>query len=279
MLDNFENYLTTYDYGPQGQVVDAVKYSILNAGKRIRPMLLLSLLKDYGIDVKSGYSSALAIEMIHNYSLIHDDLPSMDDDDFRRGKLSTHKAYGEAFAVLAGDALLTMAFEVIADDDKLKIEKKVKLISLLSKHAGIKGMIFGQQLDLTYEGKNVTLKEIDQVNIFKTSNLLMFSLLAGAVIAEQDHDFDLLEEIGKKLGLAFQLQDDVFDATKSFAELGKKPSDKENDKSTYVKFLGLDKTISILNDLFEDCQHLINKLNLKSNYLLELIDKIKNRSN
>lgn len=279
MLDKFEQYLNEYTYGPSGTVLEAVKYSILNAGKRIRPMILLSLLKDYNTEIKLGYSSALAIEMIHNYSLIHDDLPAMDNDDYRRGKLSNHKVFGEDIAILAGDALLTEAFGIISNDIQLQAKTKVKLISLLSKHAGINGMIYGQQLDLTYENKNVGISEIDQINIFKTSNLIMFSMLAAAIIAKQEQDLDDLLLLAQKLGLAFQIQDDIFDITKTFEQLGKKPSDLINEKSTYVKVLGLEKSQIVLDNLFEDCYKITQALNLSSDNTINLIKEIQTRSN
>ena len=279
MLTAFELYLKDYNYGPKGKVLDAVTYSILNAGKRIRPMILLNLLNDYNVDIKEGFSSALALEMIHNYSLIHDDLPAMDNDDYRRGKPSTHKAFGQDIAILAGDALLTMAFQVISDDQTLANDTRVKLISLLSKHAGINGMIYGQQLDLNYAGKNVGIAQIDQINIYKTSNLLIFAMLAAATIAKKPNDFELLEELATKLGLAFQIQDDVFDVTKSFEDLGKKPSDEINNKSTYVKVLGLNKTRMILEKLFNECFIIVDDLNLNSDNLFKIVKKIQERIN
>lgn len=279
MLDKFELYLNNFPLGPEGIVLDSVKYSLFNPGKRIRPMILLSLLKDYNIEVEKGYSAGLAIEMIHNYSLIHDDLPSMDNDDYRRGKLSNHKVFGEDIAILAGDALLTLAFSTISDDPLIKDNIKVKLISLLSKHAGIDGMIYGQQLDLTAAGMPVSINDVDLINIYKTSNLIMFSMLAAAVIANKQEDLDDLEKLASKLGLAFQIQDDVFDVTKTFEELGKKPSDEVNNKSTYVKLLGLDKSKMFLNSLFKECYQILEKLNLKDKELFTLIEKIEKRSN
>lgn len=279
MLDKFELYLNDFPLGPEGIVLDSVKYSLFNPGKRIRPMILLSLLKDYNIEVEMGYSAGLAIEMIHNYSLIHDDLPSMDNDDYRRGKLSNHKVFGEDIAILAGDALLTLAFSTISDDPLIKDNIKVKLISLLSKHSGINGMIYGQQLDLTAAGMPVSINDVDLINIYKTSNLIMFSMLAAAVIANKQEDLEDLEKLASKLGLAFQIQDDVFDVTKTFEELGKKPSDEVNNKSTYVKLLGLDKSKMFLNSLFKECYQILEKLNLKDKELFKLIEKIEKRSN
>ena len=279
MQKDFEKYLSNYNYGPKGSVLEAVKYSILNPGKRIRPRLLLSLLKDYGQDYKQGFSAALAVEMIHNYSLIHDDLPAMDNDDFRRGKLSNHKVFGEDIAILAGDALLSEAFSTISSDQSLNAETRVKLISLLSQHAGLNGMIYGQQLDLNAENKEVSLADVDAINIYKTSQLITFSFLAAAIIANKEADIKKLSKLGEHLGLAFQIQDDIFDVTKSFDELGKEPSDEANAKSTYVKLLGLEKSQKTLDGLFLKCYKILEDLDLTDFNLLNLIKDIEERSN
>lgn len=279
MMKHFENYLNNYDFQKEGTVRDAVIYSIVDGGKRIRPQLLLSLLKDYGVDIEKGYASALAIEMIHSYSLVHDDLPSMDDDDYRRSKLSTHKQFGEDVAILAGDALLTEAFASISNDQTIDSDKKVKLISLLAQYSGMAGMIYGQELDLAGEDKTLTVKEIQEINHYKTANLITFSLLAAAVIAGHQDDFETLKECASNLGLAFQIQDDIFDVTKSYEELGKMPSDEDNNKSTYVKVLGLEESKEVLDQLFEKCKMLLNKLDLQSNNLYNLIIEIELRIN
>ncbi len=203
----------------------------------------------------------------------------MDNDDFRRGKLSNHKVFGEDIAILAGDALLTEAFSAISKDETLDAEKKVKLIILLAKHAGINGMIYGQQLDLNAENKDVSLADVDAINIYKTSQLIIFSLKAAAIIADKSKDIDQLEKLGLDLGLAFQIQDDIFDVTKTFDELGKEPSDEVNDKSTYVKLLGLDKSQKTLDSLFLNCYKILENLNLSDYNLLNLIKDIEERNN
>ena len=278
MLKDFELYLKNYPFQFKGSVLDAVEYSFYNAGKRIRPLLLLSLLKDYDFKVKQGYSAALAIEMIHTYSLIHDDLPAMDDDDYRRNKLSNHKVFGVDIAILAGDALLTESFASISDDANLNNDQKVELLSSLSKHAGLRGMVYGQQLDLKFENKDVSLENIRDINIYKTSQLIIFSLKAAAIISNNKKDIKELEILGENLGLAFQIQDDIFDVSKTFEELGKKPSDEENNKSTYVKVLGLDKSKHFLNQLFNDIYTILNKLNLKDDNLYSIIKEIEERN-
>lgn len=278
MLNKFEDYLLNYDYGFDGVVDEALKYAISDGGKRIRPLLLLSLLSDYGIDFTTGFSSAAAIELIHSYSLVHDDLPAMDNDDFRRNKPSTHKAYGEDMAILAGDALLTMAFEVISKDENLSAKQRVDLIVQLAKYAGKNGMIYGQELDLNSEGKAISIEEIKQINVYKTSCLIEFSLVAAAIIAERVNDLEKVSLLAKDLGLAFQIQDDIFDVTKSFEELGKMPSDEDNDKSTYVKHLGIEESQNILDNLFDNCYEIVQSLNLEFNHLENLIKQIQQRT-
>lgn len=277
MLNLFEEYTKNYSFGFEGEVNDAVNYSLVDGGKRIRPVLLLTLLKDYGYNIEEGLAPALAIEMIHTYSLCHDDLPAMDDDDFRRGKLSTHKKFGEDIAILAGDALLTQSYEVISRDETLSDTKKVKLINALAKYAS--GMIYGQQLDLKGEGQSLDLDDIYKINTYKTSNLLMFSLHAAAIVAEHEEDEETLLNIAKDLGLAFQLQDDIFDLTKSFEDLGKEPSDEGNDKSTVVKLIGLNASALKLEELFTRVYALIETLDLNTDNLYNLVKKIQLRSN
>lgn len=279
MLKDFEQFLNNYDYGKNGSVKDAVIYSIVDGGKRIRPHLLLALLSDYGIAVEKGFSASLAIEMIHSYSLVHDDLPAMDDDDYRRSKLSTHKQFGEDIAILAGDALLTEAFATISNDHLNTDENKIQLISELAQYAGINGMIYGQQLDLEGEGKSLSLDDIKEINHYKTANLITFSLLAAAIIADKQEDLEALKVLASDLGLAFQIQDDIFDVTKSYEELGKKPSDVDNNKSTYVKMLGLEQCHIEVDNLFKNCYKIIASLDLKSQNLYNLVNDIEKRNN
>lgn len=277
MLNTFEKFLQDYNYNSQGSVNDAVIYATADGGKRVRPMLLLALLSDYGINIEKGLSAALAIELIHSYSLVHDDLPAMDNDDYRRGKLSTHKQFGEDIAILAGDALLTEAFAIIANDIANYPEEKIKLVQALAKYSGIGGMIYGQQLDLAGESKALLLDDVKEINVYKTSNLIMFALSAAAIIANADQDIEKLLVIAKDLGLAFQIQDDILDVTKTFEEIGKYASDEDNDKSTYVKLIGLEASKASVAELFENIYNLLNTLDLKSNNLKELIVNIENR--
>lgn len=277
MLTTFEKYLANYKLPVEGSVKDAFIYATADGGKRIRPMLLLSLLEDYNVSIKQGLAAATAIEFIHSYSLVHDDLPAMDNDDYRRGKLSTHKQFGEDTAILAGDALLTEAFNVIANDSSNEAQINIKLIQALVKYAGIGGMIYGQQLDLNGEGKHLNIEDVNEINIYKTSNLIMFSLVAATIIAEEQKDMQTVLNIATDLGLAFQIQDDILDVTKSFEEIGKYASDEDNNKSTYVKLIGLEPSKQKVNDLFKNIYMNLNELNLNSDNLLNLIRTIESR--
>lgn len=191
---------------------ESMVYSLEAGGKRIRPLLLFATLSAYEKQPELGITVACALEMIHTYSLIHDDLPSMDDDDFRRGKLTNHKVFGEAIAILAGDALLTYSFELITKDPHLSAEDKVWIINLLAQCAGPEGMVGGQVADLQGENKQLTLEEIEYIHAHKTGKLLSFSIMAGAKIAGgNENEINLFRQFSEHLGLAFQISDDILD--------------------------------------------------------------------
>ncbi|NQD69049.1 polyprenyl synthetase family protein, partial [Bacillus haikouensis] len=191
---------------------DAMIYSLQAGGKRIRPILLLAVIEGYGKEIRSGMKTAAALEMIHTYSLIHDDLPSMDDDDLRRGKPTNHKVFGEAMAILAGDGLLTHSFQLIAEDDLISSNQKIKLLSLLAKCAGPEGMVGGQVADIEGENKRLTVDELESIHVRKTGKLLIFSALAGAIISgASEEEQNKLENFAHHIGLAFQIQDDILD--------------------------------------------------------------------
>lgn len=236
--NEFETYLyETVSEKLPSRTKEAMCYSLMNGGKRIRPQLLFAALKHYGIDPKDGYACACAIEMIHTYSLIHDDLPAMDNDDFRRGKPSCHKAYDEACAILAGDGLLTKAFEVILRTKCLDANK-LKLVEVLSCYSGIDGMIYGQELDIQSENDpNATLDTLLKIDEYKTAKLLTLPLVCAAIIANKSEDIEVMKKIGYDLGVQFQIQDDILDVTKTSEELGKSASDQENNKTTAVRSL------------------------------------------
>ncbi|MCJ1656297.1 polyprenyl synthetase family protein [Staphylococcus sp. NRL 16/872] len=260
---------------------ESMRYSLNAGGKRIRPLLVLLTLNVLNEDYNKGLQTALALEMIHTYSLVHDDLPAMDNDDYRRGKLTNHKVYGEWKAILAGDALLTKAFEVVANDKLLKPEVKVKVISRLAHGSGHLGMVGGQTLDMASEEKSVDLTTLEQIHRAKTGALLQFAILSAADIAEVNETISIaLEKFSDNLGLMFQIKDDLLDIYGDEQKLGKKVgSDLENNKSTYVSLLG--KT-GAEEKLEYHRNKAIEALNpLKSQYditqLLDIIDLFYNR--
>ncbi|WP_096434720.1 polyprenyl synthetase family protein [Alteribacter populi] len=220
---------------------DAMNYSLQAGGKRLRPALLLATLKGYGVSLERGYDTACAVEMIHTYSLIHDDLPPMDNDDMRRGKPTNHNVFGEAMAILAGDALLTYSFEVISNSRHLTDVDKAMLVLLLSKSAGPSGMVGGQVADMEGENRSLSIEELEYIHDHKTGELLSFSIEAGSLIAGAGkEDQAMLRAFARDLGLAFQIKDDILDIEGDNEKIGKPlGSDKENEKSTYPKLLGL----------------------------------------
>lgn len=216
-------------------------YSVNAGGKRIRPLLVLATLEDLGVESKDALKVACAVELIHAYSLIHDDLPCMDDDDFRRGKPTNHKVYGEAMAVLAGDALQAIAFETLTDLSNTRPEVVIELIRLLAIASGARGMVAGQVLDIEGEKKVLTLQELEAVHLNKTGALLSFCIEAAAVLAEVNEEkMFQLKTYAKNIGLAFQIQDDILDVTSTTEVLGKSAgSDESLNKMTYPTILGL----------------------------------------
>lgn len=221
---------------------ESMTYSLTAGGKRIRPVLLLLTLDMLTNDYKKGLTPALSVEMIHTYSLIHDDLPAMDNDDYRRGKLTNHKVYGEWKAILAGDALLTKAFEAISYDKSLSDSVKIKLIKRLATASGHLGMVGGQTLDMQSENTTIEVATLEQIHRAKTGALISFSVMAAVDIAEPSEDVaHSLNEYSDHIGLMFQIKDDLLDIYGDEQKLGKSVgSDIENDKSTYVSLLGLE---------------------------------------
>lgn len=220
----------------------SMAYSVNAGGKRIRPLLILATLEDLGAQSKDALQVACAVELIHTYSLVHDDLPCMDDDEFRRGLRTNHIVYGEALAVLAGDALQTLAFELLSKLPNTKPEAMIRLIQLLAKASGDNGMVAGQVLDIEGETKSLTLEELQTVHVNKTGALLSFCIEAGAVLANlEEEKTKNLRMYAKHIGIAFQIQDDILDVTSTTEELGKEAgSDESSDKATYPSLLGLD---------------------------------------
>ena len=276
MSSSFEEYLGTI-IKEDIQVDKAMNYALTAPGKRLRPLLLLSFIQDCGFSAEHGWQCAAAIEMVHTYSLIHDDLPSMDNDDLRRGRPTVHKRFDEATAILAGDALLTKAFELLADS-KYTDEEKVQLVSILSKCAGHQGMIKGQDLDLSLLTKeNIEIDDLSMMEYYKTGMMLTAPLLCAAVLTKHTELETQILDIGKKIGLAFQIQDDVLDYTSSEQEMGKSISDAKNNKTTFYNILGLKGCTDIYTRLYNSAIRDIDLLPIGLNSVKKIILDMRNR--
>ena len=244
------------------RLVESILYSVHAGGKRIRPLLLLELLEAFHAPIlEAHFQVAAALEMIHTGSLIHDDLPAMDNDDYRRGQLTNHKKFGEDLAILAGDSLFLDAFGCVAEAD-LPASIRVQLIALLSDASGTAGMVAGQVLDMEGEGASLTLDQLQVIHANKTGRLLAYPFQATGILLELEPAIaTLLEEIGLHLGLAFQIRDDILDVTADFASLGKTPQkDLQAEKSTYPALLGLDGAQDYLDRELDACEDLLNRI-------------------
>ena len=255
---------------------EAVLYSIHAGGKRIRPYLLLEVLDALKVPITLAHAQiAAALEMIHTGSLIHDDLPAMDDDDYRRGRLTNHKKFGEALAILAGDALFLDPYSLIAQAD-LSSQAKVDLIASLSLASGSMGMVAGQVLDMEGEGKHLNLEELQTIHANKTGKLIAFPFQAAGIISGLDARLqEDLKYIGELIGLAFQVRDDVLDVTASFEEIGKTPQkDLKAKKSTYPALLGLEEAIVFCNDTLDQANAKLEEISQFVSFDKEPIVKI-----
>ena len=244
------------------RLVESILYSVRAGGKRIRPLLLLELLEAFHAPIlEAHFQIAAALEMIHTGSLIHDDLPAMDNDDYRRGQLTNHKKFGEDLAILAGDSLFLDAFGCVAEAD-LPASIRVQLIALLSDASGTAGMVAGQVLDMEGEGASLTLDQLQVIHTNKTGRLLAYPFQAAGILLELEPAVaTLLEEIGLHLGLAFQIRDDILDVTADFASLGKTPQkDLHAEKSTYPALLGLDGAQAYLDRELDACEDLLDRI-------------------
>lgn len=265
---------------PHTLLFTSARYSLLSSAKRLRPLLTLATAESFGADVKMALHPACALELIHTYSLIHDDLPCMDDDDLRRGKPSLHKVVGEGQAVLTGDYLLTYAFEVLAKSPLLSAEQKIELIKILSERAGGDGMVGGQVVDLLSEGQSPEWNTIEFIHHHKTAALISASIEFGAVIAQvSDEDKKHLQSIGYKAGLAFQIIDDILDVTANEFELGKPiGSDLDLKKATAVSVLGLEKAQTIANTLRVAIENECKLLSIHNSSLAMVLDQLIDRT-
>lgn len=244
------------------RLVESILYSVHAGGKRIRPLLLLELLEAFHAPIlEAHFQVAAALEMIHTGSLIHDDLPAMDNDDYRRGQLTNHKKFGEDLAILAGDSLFLDAFGCVAEAD-LPASIRVQLIALLSDASGTAGMVAGQVLDMEGEGASLNLDQLQVIHANKTGRLLAYPFQAAGILLELEPAVaTLLEEIGLHLGLAFQIRDDILDVIADFASLGKTPQkDLQAEKSTYPALLGLDGAQAYLDRELDACEDLLDRI-------------------
>lgn len=255
---------------------DAMLYSLEAGGKRLRPIFVLALLYTYKQSEDRGIATACAIEMIHTYSLIHDDLPCMDDDDLRRGKPTNHKVFGEAMAVLAGDGLLTQSFSLIVNDTYPSAESKLRLVSELVKAAGAEGMVGGQVADMEGEAKNLTLNDLQFIHENKTAKLMGFSIISGAILAgAPEEDIDKLRQFAYHLGIAFQIGDDILDIEGNQDLIGKPVgSDTTNEKTTYPSILTLQGAKEKLNHHIDHAKTVLSSLSVRSELLEQMCDLI-----
>lgn len=288
-IDRVINLFLPEGNEPQRKIYEAMSYSVLAGGKRLRPMLMLSAYNMFeGDDREIVEPFMTAIELIHTYSLVHDDLPAMDNDEYRRGRKTTHAVYGEALGILAGDALLNYAFETAcrAFQKGKHLERIARAVSILGKKSGIQGMLGGQVVDmegfserLTGATKEELKRRLDYMYQLKTGALLEASLTIGAVLAgATDVEIDKMEQLGGIIGLAFQIQDDILDVTSTTEVLGKPVlSDEKNNKLTYVSLLGIDKSREEVEALTKKGLLILKNLNGDSAFLEELLVSLVNR--
>lgn len=262
-------------------VKESMLYSLEAGGKRIRPLLLFATLAAFGEDTVKGLWTAAAIEMVHTYSLIHDDLPSMDDDDLRRGKPTNHKIFGEAFAILAGDALLTYSFQSVAEtpDEFASAEIKLSLIKELSKASGAEGMVGGQVADINGEGQQLALEDLEYIHLHKTGKLLECSVVSGAILAQAGQEtVQALSRFAYHLGLAFQIRDDILDLEGAEDKIGKPiGSDESKNKSTYPSLLTMEGAKEALDGHIKAAKEKLNETGLNTELLEAITDLIASR--
>ena len=261
-------------------LTESMEYSLMAGGKRLRPILLMAAADAAGAKGEDFLASACAIEMIHTYSLIHDDLPAMDNDDYRRGKLTNHKIYGAGSATLAGDALLTLAFEVMTRED-VSPEIKLAVIQEMSAAAGPQGMVGGQAVDLESEGKRIPLEKLREMHLGKTGALFKAAIRSGAILARADEKtLAALTDYALAFGLAFQITDDILDVVGDEATIGKPVgSDERNNKSTYVTLTSLEEARRLAREAVDDGLKAIAPLGDKAKFLGALLEYLISRDN
>lgn len=268
--------------GYQELIMETMEYNLMAGGKRLRPMLMQETFKMFGGESKIVEPFMAAIEMIHTYSLVHDDLPAMDNDDYRRGRKTTHVVYGEAMGILTGDALLNYAFETAASAFTSYPEQSLqigKAMQILGKKAGIYGMIGGQVVDVMSVGKELSKEILDFIHELKTSALIECAMMIGATLAgASEEDVKKIELVAKNVGIAFQIQDDILDVTSTAEVLGKPVlSDEKNDKSTYVTLVGLDRAKELVESLSNEAIDMLHSFTVKNEFLEKLLKELIHR--
>jgi geranylgeranyl diphosphate synthase type II len=279
---SLDEYITEKDV-PEAEIYKAARYSLTAGGKRLRPVLALAVCNLLGGDENDILPYGCAIEMIHTYSLIHDDLPAMDNDDFRRGNPTNHKVFGEALAILAGDALLNKAFEVMLAHTLSKgdrLAERVRAMQVISSASGMSGMIGGQVVDIQSEGKALAADLLEYMHKCKTGALIKAPVLSAAVLCGADpEEYARLEEYAENIGLAFQIKDDIMDVEGSFEEMGKPVgSDDANGKSTFMSIYGLDKSREMLSDTIRKAVTALEGFGGRADFLRMLAEYIGNRN-
>lgn len=285
--DDFNKYLEKYKFNKnclEARLYESMEYSLFSSGKRIRPVLMMAVCDMFNKDVQDCIPYAVGLEMIHNFSLIHDDLPGIDNDEFRHFKPTNHIAYGEATAILAGDSLLNMAYKIMIDDvqnepNKENINKKLRALNCIV--TSVSQMIVGEYLDTVNEGKNIEKSELDYIHKNKTGALIEAALIcAGILCSLTDSDLENLKKYAKNVGLAFQIRDDILsefgDETKTGKPVG---NDKKMKKCTYVTIYGVNKSKEILNDLINDAKESLSIYGDKAEFLKNIADYIGDREN
>ena len=278
LIELLANYRNKY---PE-KLAEAMEYAVMNGGKRIRPILMYMICDLFEKNNCKSYDKikeiAVALEFIHCYSLIHDDLPAMDNDDYRRGKLTVHKKYNEAIGILVGDVLLTEAFGIIANSKSLGDKNKVEIISKLSEYAGFFGMVGGQFVDMESENKKVEIDTLKYIHAHKTGKLLTAAIELPMIALDiESEKREKMVEYSKLLGIAFQIKDDILDIEGNFEEIGKKSNDVQNEKITYPSIFGLEKSKKLLQEYLEKAKKIIEDEFEGNQLFLELTDYFGNR--
>ena len=278
LIELLGNYRNKY---PE-KLAEAMEYAVMNGGKRIRPVLMYMICDLFEKNNCKSYGKikeiAVALEFIHCYSLVHDDLPAMDNDDYRRGKLTVHKKYNEAIGILVGDVLLTEAFGIIANSKSLGDKNKVEIISKLSEYAGFFGMVGGQFVDMESENKKVEIDTLKYIHAHKTGKLLTAAIeLPMIALNIESEKREKMVEYSKLLGIAFQIKDDILDIEGNFEEIGKKSNDVQNEKTTYPSIFGLEKSKKLLQEYLEKAKKIIEDEFEGNQLFLELTDHFGNR--